>query len=515
MPAAPTTTAKPAVEKKKPPKAAPPPPKDNPAKAEEQAAPERAVVYTSVEAEVCVGDKAITEKMAKQLLGWETEKEYQVRMTAANPGTKAEAWTYGEVYMLKDEEGNKVRCWHNLDNRPFDEVWSRGLAQSILRFGWAGPTTIPGETVNGSTVVISRTGKVESGQHSLVGLILAWQMWWKDRKRYPQWEGVGRKDESFGFVETGPIIETIVITGISEDPRVLMTVDNCKPRSEADVFYTSELFRKLIPSDRRECSRMLASAVDFLWKRTDTKGYKTHTEVVAFVDRHPKLLKCIEHLFTENSSKGGRLISALRIPVGQAAGMCYLMGCSRGTTDGDLYRNGVPPQERGLDWTAWDDAKKFWASIGASEDFNAVRTALGRLVDSTPDSEDNVGLGGRSPEKLAILAKAWEHYASGNKAFTDLDLEEGGALYLNYVDTDPKGNKLPNGQVRLLDIADFGGIDNSETSKMVTAEPPPPNPEELKAAKEAERQQRAKEITDRLKAMRTQAPSAKPKSEVK
>ena len=60
---------------------------------------------------------------------------------------------------------------------------------------------------------------------------------------------------------TGPVLETIVITGISEDALVTMTVDNCKPRSATDVLYTSALFRNLPVAQRAEYSRMTAAAI--------------------------------------------------------------------------------------------------------------------------------------------------------------------------------------------------------------------------------------------------------------
>lgn len=496
MPQAPTkapapAAKKPANGKKAPAKAAPA------ATTEERSSTsDRPIIYKTVESQICQGADAITAQVAKDILGWETEKEYAERKVKENPGTKLEAWTYGDAFMLKDEHGNKVNCWNNMDNRPFDEQWSRGLAQTILRRQWAGPTTIPGETVNGSTIVISRTGKVESGQHSLVAVILAHQMWEKNRKAHDQW------------AEPGPVIETIVITGISEDSRVLMTVDNCKPRSESDVFYTSELFRNLLPVDRKECSRMLATAVDVLWRRTHTQGYKTHSEVVGFVDRHKKLLKGVEHLFVENSSKSepSRKIAKLRISAGMGAALCYLMGASGPKTDGDVYRNRMPPSEKDIDWERWDKAKEFWALLGSSPQFKIVRTALARLVDSSNEG-DNIGLGGREPEKVAILAKAWDTFLNydaelGVDMFSEDDLLEGGALALSYNDLDDKGNKLPDGQVKLLDIADFEGIDCPDRKLNEPPPPPPPSPEELEAKKQEEKRRRAEEEQAKINQLR-------------
>jgi hypothetical protein len=119
-----------------------------------------------------------------------------------------------------------------------------------------------------------------------------------------------------------------------------------------------------------------------------------------------------------------------------------------------------------------------------------VRTALGRLVDSSESNEDNQGLGGRGPEKMAILAKAWELWrdSTGGLTFTDDDLAPGGALCLSYSDLDDRGNKLPDGQIKLLDVADFYGIDCPESvaakggGKGGAPMPPPPTQEEIEAA---------------------------------
>lgn len=460
----------------------------------------RVVIYDKVEAQICDGVDAITVALAKTILGWETEKEYQNRMIAENPTTKPTMWVFDETLpaMLRDKENNLVRCWNNLENRPFDEKWSLGLAQTILRGQWAGPLTIPGETINGSTIVVSKTGRVESGQHSLVGLILAYQMWSTNKKAHPFWPEDG----------AGPVIETILITGISEDPRVLMTVDNCKPRTTADVFYTSPLFRTLIPTERRECSRMMSAGVDTLWTRTAAQGYRTNTEMCGFVERHIKLLDCVKHLFGENKGKGGkgtsRPISNLRLSPGACAALCYLMACS--TSDGDVYRNGFPPTEKDLDWKHWKKAREFWALIGGHKSFETVRKALGQLIDSTPDAEDgNVGLGGRMPEKLAIIQKAWDvfrdHDLTTGDPFGDADLAEGGALCLSYNALDDAGNALPDGQVKLLDNADFLGIDvPPEVAKVSSApEPATPSKEELAAAAEQVRKDRALETAKKLK----------------
>lgn len=501
MPAAPAKKTKKPTPAPAPvtPSTTPAPAMQKPAETTEQAATstiaQREIIYPNVTAEICQGDNAITVDTMKMLLGWQTEKEWAKQLVDANPGIgddevvdingvpmlmkDAKFFDKTGGYMLTDEHGDKIRCWQNLDNREFAPEWSKSLAQTIANFQWAGEITIPGVvtgihngkeielpagTVNGSTMVLSRTGRMESGQHSGVGLILAWQMWWKNRKAYPQWEDrLNDKGE-----QTGPVLETIVITGISEDPKVTMTVDNCKPRSATDVLYTSALFRDLPIAQRAEYSRMTAAAIAFLWKRTGTKGYMTNTEVMGFLDRHKRLLKCVEHLFQENQTKrvngkvvSSRAISALKISAGQAAALCYLMGAS--ATDGDIYRNGFPPSEKDVDWTNWDKAKKFWASIGRFEEFKPVREALAKLKDSTGDDEQNQGQGGRAEEKHTVICKAWDEFLANQPIF-------GEALTLNYTRYryDPKlkaSVEIPDGGVDLLDRWDLKGIDQPDAPK--------------------------------------------------
>lgn len=438
---------------------------------------DRPILYPEVTCQLCDssagGVGPITVALAKELLGWESEKEYKARMVKENPGLKEESVKYDEAFLLKDEEAQKVRCWHNTENRPFDDSWARSLAQDILRFHFAGPLTLPGETVNGETITISRTGQVKSGQHRLIGLVLASQIWWKRRADYPQWEDF-------------PVLETILITGISDDKKVAMTVDNVKPRSEADVFYTSGLFDKLLPGERKECSRMMQVAVDMLWDRTATKGYKTHSEVVNFVERHKRLIKLVKHLFDENSGKDGRKITNLKLSAGQCAALCYLMAAS--ASDGDGYHRGVPPSEKLADFSRAEMANDFFVNLAKikTEIFKPIRDALGSIMD------EDTGMGGTSAEKMAILSKAWATFVNGQGAVDCITTED---LALNY-HTDEDGIK------KLLDGSDFGGIDKGKYPKESQPEKASPSEEELQAEKERIRMEKAKEAADKIMAMR-------------
>lgn len=439
----------------------------------------------------------------KKAMGWETEPEYQARMVREKGGAAAH-YIFGDLGIRYEDgsvspvhcvnvAGEKVVCRHNAHNRSFDKEWCEDLVHTILYGQWAGPHTMPGQTINGETIRISCYGRVLSGQHQMTAAILADE--YLHRKRadlgmdaanamYPAW---AKHNRCF--------IETIVVKGMSEDPRVLMTIDYVKPRTAADVFYTSDVFKACLPVERKELCRMLASAVDLLWTRTATKGYRTHPEIVGFLDRHKKLLDCVLHLFTENKPTDGRKISKLYLQSGTCSTLMYLMGCGATTeADSDAYRNMEPPTEKELDWSLWQKASEFWTLLANGRDFMPVRTALSRLRDSDVNSEENQGLGGRWPEKLAVLAKAWERWKDcpAGAPFDDDDLVDGGLLSLSYSDLDAKGNKLPDGEITLIDIADFYGIDcptvvKGKAARSGSPEPPPPTPEEMGRLYEANR----------------------------
>ncbi len=498
MPKAKTLTKpKPAV-----PVAPTPPAKPQPVVAPVSIKPDLPVLYDhlTIEEYSTASEKGpLDVEWCKDALGWETEKEFQARKMKEVPGSKPEVWVFGDVFHCKDVSGQKVRTNCNANNRPFDEGWCEELIHTVLHGQWAGPHTIPGETVNGETIRISRYGRVLSGQHSMTGCILADEWLHKSRAeigldaanaKFPTWAN-----------HNHVFIETVVIKGMSEDPRVLMTVDYVKPRSVADVFYTSDVFRDSNPTERKELCRMLALATDLLWTRTDAQGYRTHPEVVGFLERHKRLLECVTHIHQENRAE--KIIVKLRLSPGQCSALCYLMSAA-GTSDedSDAYRNMEPPTEKGIDFSLQDRAQDFWTLLGSGPDFLPVRLALGKLVDSDPTSADNLGLGGRMSEKMAILAGAWErfrdHPAAAGPPFSNDDLGPDGCLCPTYSDLDDQGNKLPDGQIKLLDVPDFHGIDCPEVvvksgkrGRSGTPLPPPPTKEEIERATEEALKRRA------------------------
>src|SRR4051812_20788092 len=89
----------------------------------------REVVYPELGASFFVGDKPITEALAKKMLKWESEKELASRMMAENKDLTEDMCKFKSLKdekgkdapidpLFKDEESNWIVCWNNLLNRP-------------------------------------------------------------------------------------------------------------------------------------------------------------------------------------------------------------------------------------------------------------------------------------------------------------------------------------------------------------------------------------------------------------
>ena len=378
---------------------------------------ERKVVYPNVEVLKCLGDKALTAQEAKKYLAWQTEEEYKELVLAENPKAKEHQLSFGDDYMLTDYEGNKVRCQNNDHNRPFDEAWSKGLAQDMLRKNWA---------FNGENVIIGVSGRVLSGQHRLAGLVLAQQIL----------EG-SQKDHWAKDWPTGTItIETLLARGIPEDHEVTRTLDNTKPRTLADVIYTStDLFGNMPAVDQKSLSRMLDYAVRLLWHRTGCKDdaftpRQTHSEALDFLGRHKKLETAVKEIwdtYHQDGQTSWKICSAMMSP-GYAAALLFLMGSAASV--GRAYWEEVPATrtQKKLDWSYWDQAKAFWDALAAGEDALApLREALAELAQHG---------GGSRAERTAVVAKAWQLHATEQPLDEEsLELEyatkEGGIRYLD------------------------------------------------------------------------------------
>lgn len=396
-----------------------------------------ALPYPKFLAEYHFGKDRLKVEKAKTLLGWEEVK--------AGAGKET-------VSLLVDVNGKRVVCTRNYGNRPYDHGLALTYAQDVLSGNW---------NYNGDTIVVGRSGRLISGQHRLIGLILADQLRLK------------HKDQWGTIWKSPPSIEAVIHYGISEDPKVVRTVDNVRPRSFSDVLFTDPTFFATKTDTERS---KLATAMDFaikaMWWYTRAKddpysGRKTHSEGVEFLLRHPRLKECLSLLWEEDRAELSKYL-----PIGKAAACLYLMASS--ATEREGYYD-LPLRERSedaLDFSRLDQASEFFVLlVSGAPDLKVVGQAIDAL--KNPVTGERAG----DVYRRAVLAKAWASYvANGEVAGEDLALdlippEDGEGI--GEIDHEPR----------------FGGIDCGETdddletdadkvSDSDPSDPSDPSPEE-------------------------------------
>lgn len=368
----------------------------------------RSVMYPAYDCKICEGKDALTLTDVQTILGWEEETE-KVK--------------FGDAYLFIDRRGKKIRTTRNGQNREFRPQHADELTQDLLKSGDKIPQDQRPWQVNGENVIIGEYGSVLSAQHRFVALAQAVFAYhgWKDGK-----QSEVEKAHWAEYWSHEPTLETFIAFGIKERPEVLRTIDNVLPRSIGDVFYTSPLFRSdgvAIPNkDRSIMCRMIQFAVKLLWVRTGARSdaftpHQTHSEAVAFVDHHPKLVECVKHVFEENSVGA---ISKYVSP-GYASALLYLMGAS--ASDGDEYRLAEHPSESKLNWDNWAKAEEYWTCLAAkSSDIEAIRMAR-KPANTSDDANEYDGLifasgegsGGSIAERIGTLCRGWSAFLNGEK----------------------------------------------------------------------------------------------------
>lgn len=384
---------------------------------------ERPVKYNKITMKIFCGDKGLTEVQAKRLLGWQEAGDNQQKL-------------------FTDAEGKGIVCHNNTANRPLYMGNVAALKQEILRRRWY---------LNGENRIIGCTGLVNDGQHTLIAFVLAVQEW----RLHPElWKQ---------YWPTEPTLETSIILGVSEEDKVVNTLNTGKPRSLADVIYRSPYFADMNNSTRKVVANVASYCIQLLWKRTGVKEtlvvIRTHSESLDFITRHERLLECVKHIYVENGSEKrlGEFISP-----GYAAGLLYLMASS--STDPVEYRDSDNPNEGMLSWDNWDRACDFWAYLaGGNEQFGAIPKAMGKIM-------NEVGQRPSLSERCAILVKAWLAYVADET----IDAK---VLKLRYHTED--------GVRSLVDFPSAGGIDlgNPDSSDSPGNDEPTagdPTPEEIK-----------------------------------
>lgn len=404
---------------------------------------ERKVLYPKLNPIISEGKSAITAEKAKELLGWEEESE-------KNPLDN----------FLFTHNGKKIRLNNDMGNRDIKWDWVDQFAQDVLTRDWAGPTTMPGETINGEAILITRMGQVAQGQKRLLAIILAKEEWEKKGSRWKtNWK-------------TEPVLETLIVYGISDDPRVIQTLDNTQPRTLADVYQTTGIFTGTATRKEKSlAAKSLAAATNLLWERLVTRETaldkcQTHSASQRFLANHKRLLQCLENIYKLNQD---RVLSLMQLSPGHCSTVLYLMGASK--TNFDDYHSVIIPTEKKVNWDNWDRANKFWADLAETKSKlnKVISSALGKLENPLIPGQPPTTLGGRLSEKICIIAHAWELYLA-RKEIT----EE--AITPAYATVD--------GRLILVDAINFGGIDLGSRQKEKEEEP---TPEELKSRIEKER----------------------------
>jgi hypothetical protein len=384
---------------------------------------------------------------------------------------------------------------NNTRNRPLRESGARTYAQDILNRHWA---------FNGETIIVGKSGQTLSGQHRLVALILAEQI--RTGKQSLHWEDKW----------PGPVtMDCIIVFGVDESSETIRTLDNVIPRTLADVlFCDASVFGKVAPGDRKTLCRMTDYAIKYLWHRVnrDEDAFsprRTHSESLDFIDRHPRLLRAVKHVWEENQpgkdDDGKTMLPPIGqyVPPGYASAMLYLMASCG--SDGDKYHNADSPSEKKLNWDAWDKACEFWVLLGSgAKDFIEVHYAFAALVDP-----ETGGGRGSLEEQACIVAKAWAAFYAGEKITKE-------TVRLEYA-TDKDGMKLLN------ETAHFGGIDRVEDDAPASepsedgdgsAGEDDPTPEQIEAGKAEARKRRSEEIAATIKARRAAKNQPSPELEL-
>lgn len=338
----------------------------------------RPIVHKKPRVQLAMGAKALKMDQAQKLLGWRViKKDEKVDPELEN----------GRV---KDFLGTDVVLMNNLTNRPIDMSWVKVLAEELLFGNW---------TFNFENVIISERGFVVSGQHRLLALVYACQMWDEDSDRFPLWKSHPTMECSIGY-------------GVSDDPKTVRTLDTNRPATLSDSLYRSQYFFKLAPKERKLVAKMMDNAIRFLWDRTGVKDAfgltRTHSHAIEFLERHGYMQECVALINQENMDKG---ISTY-IPVGRAAGMMYLMACC--DADNTKYKEAAQPTERMLKFNHRAKARKFWELLGspdASEpELNGQFDIVRKLINDMTSDEDVYGSNDKTAE--CILIKAWQLFVN-------------------------------------------------------------------------------------------------------
>lgn len=327
------------------------------------------VIYDKITSRMCIGEKAITEDVAKKLIGWNevTDKD---------------------KFHIKDLIGNKIWFSNNKKNRPIRRANIDKLMQEHLHGRWK---------FNGEPLIIGRNGSILNGQHSLISFLFACQEYSNNPEQYPAFDAT---------------MEKAIVFGVAEEDTIINTLDTCAPRTLSDVLFRSKLFADQTAKDRKAVARICQFAINTIWDRVGVEGAfstrMTHTEAMAFLEVHPRLVEFCLDVYHEN---GDNVLSQL-LPLGYFTGLYYLASCS--ATDPNDYL--ADRTEASLDFSLEDKARQFMIYLSSEhETTDPIRQAYAKLIEES---------GGSRQDRMALWIKAWNAWQSKPKVTTkDLELE--------------------------------------------------------------------------------------------
>jgi hypothetical protein len=285
--------------------------------------------------------------------------------------------------------------------------------------------------------------------------VLAAQEWDTDKESWPLWSEM-------------PSIECIVVTGIDESSKVVDTINTGMPRTLADViFRDSQYFADASSSDRRKIAKVAEHAIRMLGHRLASFAdafapNRTHSECIEFLQRHPKLLDCVQFVYDAETDQGS--VSNV-VPLGTAAALMYLMGSS--ATTSTEYSSAEQPCERMLDWSAWDKACEFWEAVGNSaSSLFPIKEQLSAIAQDA----DSIS----RAERMGVVVKAWGGFSNGLALTADM-------LALTYT-ADGEGVRHLS-ETPLISVVDLGAPQNRELTVPPVEKPVVPKVVKVKTKK--------------------------------
>jgi hypothetical protein len=188
---------------------------------------------------------------------------------------------------------------------------------------------------------------------------------------------------------------------------------------------------------RRLIARAADHAIRLLWERTGAvldafAPRRTHSEALAFLGAHKKLLYCLNFVYEEDDDKGQL---QKYTTLGYTSALMYLFATS--ATDPVAYQGATVPGDEQCDFSMMGKAENFivWLADGSEEGTKQLVKAFAKLHEE----------GGNRTEEASLLVKAWGCYSTDEEVTA-------ASLKLNYITNE-------DGFRKLADLPIVGGID--------------------------------------------------------